>query len=172
MLIKSIENAQSADCSVKDQYTQTCLNRYEQSATQLLNELFDLETEQNNQRLDSLVSTPSIYNFLINLTEQLEAKFDNPELTIEQLATSLAVSERQLYRRFKVLLKTTPGKFLRAYRLEKAFGLIRQGEALGNVAFMVGFSSHSYFSRCFKNKYGMVPSVYFKSLGESSLAEM
>lgn len=164
MLIKSRDKHSSNNHSINDLNTPTYLNVNEYTTTQLLNDLFNLEINKNNFQDDRQISGANNHGLLLNLAEQLEESFEDAELTIEVLAKNLAVSERQLYRKFKDLLNTTPGKFLRTYRLEKAFWLIKQGESLGNIAYMVGFSSHSYFSRCFKEKYGIAPSEYSKTL--------
>ncbi|MCP4413182.1 MAG: helix-turn-helix transcriptional regulator [Gammaproteobacteria bacterium] len=109
-------------------------------------------------------------NFLVKITKQLEQNYTNPDLKVNSLARNIAVSERQIYRIFKELLDTTPSNFLQLYRLEKAFSLMQQGETFGNIAFDVGFSSHSYFTHCFKNKFGQTPSAFMKTLKKERLA--
>jgi len=111
------------------------------------------------------------HRFLVKFTKELEHTFDNPDLKIETIAKNIAVSERQIYRIFKEFLHTTPASFLRLYRLEKAFWLLKNGERFGNVAFDVGFSSHSYFSRCFKEKYGETPTAFVMAISENKQAE-
>lgn len=111
------------------------------------------------------------HSFLVKFTKELEHCFDNPDLKIEMIAKNIAVSERQIYRIFKEFLNITPATFLRLYRLEKAFWLIQKGESFGNIAFDVGFSSHSYFSRCFKEKYGETPSAFILAFAENKTAE-
>ena len=111
------------------------------------------------------------HRFLVKITTELKYTYDNPDLKIEAIAQKIAVSERQIYRIFKELLNITPAIYLRLYRLEKAFCLIMQGESLGNIAFSVGFSSHSYFSRCFREKFGGSPSEYVSAIAENKLAE-
>ena len=117
----------------------------------------------NSQRLDTAINAIiendiDKYCFINKVKKELEQSYKDPEIKIAVIARNIAISERQLYRFFKKYLNITPNKFIMAYRLEKAFNLLIQGESLGNVAFDVGFSSHSYFSRCFKNKYGTAPS--------------
>lgn len=106
------------------------------------------------------------HSFLIKITKELENIYDKPHLKIDTLAKKIAVSERQMYRLFKNVLQVTPAKFLQLYRLEKAFFFISRGEPLGNVAFNVGFSSHSYFSRCFKETFGSTPSEFVNNLSK------
>ena len=75
-------------------------------------------------------------------------------------AKELALSERQLQRKLKVLLNITPSEYLRNYRLSKAAELLRQGRQISLVIDDVGFSSRSYFSKFFKAKYGMTAKEY------------
>ena len=102
--------------------------------------------------------------FLMKLSGQLRKGFDNQQLKIQHIAKSIAISERQLYRHSKSYLNDTPVGYLRRYRLQKALVKMREGEALGNISYEVGFSSHSYFSRCFKQTFGNSPSVFVEQL--------
>lgn len=96
--------------------------------------------------------------FLSRFNAEIEKNLADADLKVEQLAKNLAMSERQLYRKLKGVLSVTPAEHLRNVRLQKSLTLIRQNEAVGNIAFMVGFSSHSYFCKCFKAKFGKTPS--------------
>ncbi|NQZ08417.1 MAG: response regulator [Algicola sp.] len=98
--------------------------------------------------------------FMKRFEAALEQHLDHPDLKVETIAKALAVSQRQLYRKLKGLLNVTPADHLRNFRLKKAMTLIKQGEPIGNIALTVGFTSHSYFSRCFKARYGATPSAF------------
>lgn len=104
--------------------------------------------------------------FIDKLILQVEEHIADPEFKVEQIAKGLAMSQRQLYRKLKGTLNVTPADFLRSYRLEKAIELMRQEVPVSNVAFEVGFSSHSYFCRCFRAKYDMSPSQYIEALAQ------
>ena len=106
-------------------------------------------------------------DFLIKFTKELKGAFENHHLKIEHIAKHIALSERQLYRHSKQYLKLTPGNFLQRYRLEKSINKIKQGNALGNISYEVGFSSHSYFCRCFKEKFGDTPSMFIEYLNHA-----
>lgn len=98
--------------------------------------------------------------FLKRFIEQIETNIENPQLKVAEIAKSLAMTERQLYRKLKGVINVTPSEYLKNYRLDKALSLLKSGEPVGNIAFDVGFSSHSYFSRCFKAKFGKSPSEF------------
>lgn len=90
----------------------------------------------------------------------LEAHYAEETLDVAFLADKLAMSQRQLGRKMKAVLDYTPTELIRVFRLKKAAELLRQGETPGAVAFKVGFSSHSYFSQCFKAQFDCLPSSY------------
>ena len=98
--------------------------------------------------------------FVDKFTKQLEDNIPNPDFRVEHVARKLAMSESQLYRKVKGILGITPADYLRTIRLEKALRLIEKGVPISNVALDVGFTSHSYFTRCFSAKYGFSPSKF------------
>ena len=100
--------------------------------------------------------------FLDKLNEVLETEHGSQELTIPLIASKVAMSERQLFRKLKGSVGMNPTEYLRRFRLEKACGLLAQGVSSSTVALEVGFSSHSYFTRCFSAQYGCAPSEYVK----------
>jgi AraC-like DNA-binding protein len=77
----------------------------------------------------------------------------------EQLAQTVAVSERQLQRMCKEVLDTTPHAFITLIKLEKASQMLHQGDlTVKEVAYAVGFSDPGYFSKVFKKYYNQSPS--------------
>ena len=90
----------------------------------------------------------------------LEQHYQDETFDMGRFAEGMALSKRQLSRKLKTLLDMTPVEILRNYRLRKAAEMLRAGQAPGNVAFSVGFTSHSYFSQCFKAQFGCNPSEY------------
>lgn len=98
--------------------------------------------------------------FIDNLTAILEKQFANHQLKIGQIASEMCMSETQFYRKLKSLLNVTPNAYLRTFRLQKSAKLLVAGQIAGEVAYSVGFSSHAYFSTCFKAYFGLTPSEY------------
>lgn len=101
--------------------------------------------------------------FIQKLEQQISQLYQNAELDIASIAANLAMSERQLQRKVKVLLDTSPALLLRQFRLNKAQELLREGHQVGRIAMDVGFSSQTYFGRCFKEAFGCTPKQYQKS---------
>ncbi len=139
--------------------------------TFLLESLRTLLRNRNQQRehfrRELSVTTPTVapqrvdQKFLADLTAIIEANLDRPELSVDDLARSLGVSQMQLYRKVKALLGTGVTDYLQSIRLTKARQLLLQdGSTIAEVAYRTGFSSPSYFSTIFKSKYQVSPSEY------------
>ena len=62
----------------------------------------------------------------------------------------------------------TPVDYMKTQRLERAAQLLRQGQRIIEVADQVGFTSSSYFAKCFRAKFGVLPKDYLTSLQEAS----
>ena len=85
----------------------------------------------------------------------------DPDLAVADLANAAAMSPRTLRRRLKEATGHTPTQFLKTMRLEAAARLLQQDAGtIAEVAYAVGFNSHSYFSRSFKSHFGVSPSAY------------
>ncbi len=122
--------------------------------------------------LDKLIDTASVEQinkqdvFIEKLNQTLEKQHTDTSTTVNTVAKAMAMSERQLFRKLKSVLGVTPTDYLRRFRLEKACLLLAQGQSAINTAFDSGFSSQSYFSKCFKSEYGYTPSDFQKQLLE------
>lgn len=97
-----------------------------------------------------------------SFTKVMEENFSNPDLDVGKMAQLLFMSERTLYRKVKEILGVSPNEVLLDFRLKKAYVAIQNdpGEVLGNIIKQTGFMTNSYFSRCFKKKYGVLPSDF------------
>jgi signal transduction histidine kinase/DNA-binding response OmpR family regulator len=95
--------------------------------------------------------------FLGKLARVTEARYTDPELSVDCLASALAVSERHLQRKVKALVGLAPAEYLRGYRLQRAHERLRAGERPSDVTHAVGFGSHAYFTACFKAQFGYTP---------------
>jgi len=98
--------------------------------------------------------------FLQKLYEAIDQSIDNPELSVNDVATTLAVSSRTLNRKLASMLGLTTNEVIRNYRLRKAVELLRSGSNVSEAAYQVGFESPSYFGQCFKEVYKATPSEF------------
>ena len=91
----------------------------------------------------------------------IENNYASP-ITIEDIAKSAGISISSCLRLFKVVLGTTPIKYLLKYRLQRICESLENDPetTISNVVFSNGFSDATYFNRCFKKEYGMTPTEY------------
>lgn len=105
--------------------------------------------------------TPEDEKFVDKVTKYVEAHLDDADLSVEQMASDIALSRVQLYRRLVSVTGKTPSEFIRLIRLRHAERLLAESQlTVSEIAYRVGFSSQRYFSKCFKDLYGYMPSQY------------
>ena len=101
--------------------------------------------------------------FMADAMAAVERNMDNELYDVDQLASDVCMSRSTLYRKLVSLTGQKPTEFIRTIRLKKAAQLIREGNySLTDIGYMCGFSSASYFYRCFKKQYGVQPGAYLK----------
>ena len=97
-------------------------------------------------------------DFLIKLDRIIEENIANPELSVAFLAQELAISRSGLFAKAKELSGETPNKLINQARLNTAAKLLTEGKhTIGEICYMTGFSSPSYFSKSFVNQFGVTP---------------
>jgi AraC-like DNA-binding protein len=102
--------------------------------------------------------TPTTSFFISRFKEVIEARLENSELSVEDLAADMNLSRVQLYRKVKSITGSTPVELLRTARLNRAYQLLLTSDrSVSEVAYLVGFTAPSYFTKCFKEEYGMLP---------------
>ncbi len=95
--------------------------------------------------------------FVENLVHVVEQNYANPDFDVNSMAAKMKASNRQLQRKVKALTGRTPVQYVRNFRLEKSLSCLREGIPIGETARIIGFSSHTYFTYCFKVQFGMTP---------------
>ncbi|MCR4852820.1 MAG: substrate-binding domain-containing protein [Prevotella sp.] len=97
-------------------------------------------------------------NFLDHLRQLVQEQMTSSDFGVESLAGEMGLSRVQLYRKVKALTGRTPVDIIRLSRLNRAKALLAKGSRnVSEVAYDVGFSSPSYFTKCFKDEFGMLP---------------
>lgn len=95
----------------------------------------------------------------------LEANWNHTDFDVEAYGQFMAMSKSQLYRKCIALTGVSPNLLLRDFRLEKAKELLKKQQySISQVTFESGFSSASYFTKCFKKKYGLLPIRYVEMM--------
>ena len=96
--------------------------------------------------------------FITRFKEVIEARLTDSDISVEDLAADMNLSRVQLYRKVKNLTGSSPVELLRSARLNRAYQiLLTTDKSVSEVAYDVGFTAPSYFTKCFKEEYGMVP---------------
>lgn len=96
--------------------------------------------------------------FIEKVLNYIKENINNPDLNIELLATQVKLSRSQFYRKIKVLTNQTANEFLRNVRLQKAKQILEnENLSISDVCYKTGFSSPSYFTKCFKSYFEMLP---------------
>ena len=99
--------------------------------------------------------------FLDKAVAAVSAHMLDADYSVDTLASDLCMSRANLHRRMRVVTRQTPTDFIRNQRLERAAQLLRTTSySINEIADLVGFSYASYFSKCFKDKYGVLPKDY------------
>jgi ABC-type sugar transport system substrate-binding protein/DNA-binding response OmpR family regulator/nitrogen-specific signal transduction histidine kinase len=103
--------------------------------------------------------------FLQKLIDLIEKNLSDSELNIEELGQSLGLSRAQLYRKAKSLTNYSPNELLRIIRLKKAYNILSNTDlSISEVTYDVGFTSPSYFAKCFKDYYNESPTDFLKRI--------
>lgn len=115
---------------------------------------------QNNIIIPSEFSTNKMdEEFLQKVINYIETNIEKTELSVDMLAQNMNLSRSQVYRKIKALTDFTANEFIRQIRLKKSLKLLSEGTLnISEIAYRVGFSSQSYFTRSFKEYYGKSPS--------------
>jgi AraC-like DNA-binding protein len=119
---------------------------------------------QNNKK-NFLVLPPQDENLLQLLFSKLEESWQDADFDITEYCHNTAMSQSQLYRKTISLTGLSPNLLLKEFRLEKAKELMRkQHHNIAQITFDSGFTSASYFTKCFKKKFGLLPMAYVELL--------
>ena len=125
---------------------------------QMLSEAFS----KNPLVLANTVATSSVdTDFIVRLQEIIQSNLSDPEFKINDIAEMVHMSRASFYRKIKGVLNMTPNDYLRLERLKTAARLLRDKRYhINEVCYMVGFSSTSYFAKCFQKQFGVLPKKY------------
>ena len=102
-------------------------------------------------------------DFVDRFRSLIETNLGNSELSVEELGEQMGLSRVQLYRKIKALTNYSPVELLRITRLKKASSLLATTDkTISEITYEVGFTSPSYFTKCYKEYFGESPSDFLK----------
>ena len=122
---------------------------------------FDIQTISNN---------PIDQKFLDTLNRIVENNFDNPDFSMIALAGELNLSRSSLYAKFEALTGMKPNEYVMLRKLKKASDFLKNNPSMNisEISDLLGFGSPRYFSRCFKNRFGVSPVDFRRMYRHSS----
>mgnify|MGYP002292008563 FL=1 len=104
--------------------------------------------------------------FVDRFRELIEENLADSELSVEDLGSKMGLSRVQLYRKIKALTNYSPNELVRITRLKKAASLLASSEkTISEITYEVGFTSPSYFTKCYKEYFGESPTDFLKRRG-------
>lgn len=113
---------------------------------------FDIKSLQTNEEL-----------FVNQLLDFIDEVWPHSNLSARDFHKNLGYSKSKLYRTMMIIIGKSPNGFLKDFRLHKALELLdEQTSNISEIAYKTGFSSPTYFSKCFYEVYGIKPSAYLK----------
>jgi signal transduction histidine kinase/DNA-binding response OmpR family regulator len=105
--------------------------------------------------------TPMDERFLQKAIQLVEDNLDNTTFTSEKMSDGIGMSRASLHRKIKAITGQTTSEFIQDFRLRRAAVLIeKKTDTVSQIAYQVGFNDHSYFTKCFKKKFGKVPKEF------------
>lgn len=131
--------------------------------------LLRLQHRQQQLKLDEIQLSPDQIwgkqlddDFLRQAIRLVEENIANSEYSVEQFSSDLCMSHMNAYRKLRTLTGLAPSDFIRDIRLKKAARLVQQHPdiSVAQLAQQVGFKTPSYFTKCFKAKFGVLPKQY------------
>jgi len=119
--------------------------------------------------INSVIETPEdkVYNewmnddFMQKAIEIIEKNLSNTVFGVNELYMGMQMSKSNFYRKLKTITDLSPNELIRFIRLRKSAQLLIEPDlSVNEIAYEVGFNTPSYFTRCFKQQYGIAPSEY------------
>ena len=122
----------------------------------LLRSLFSGNSKEEEKEEEMLGAQDQ--TFVTRLREVIRDNMSDSDFSVERIGEEIGLSRVQLYRKVKALTGQTPVELLRKARLERGRRLIEKTEkSVSEIAYEVGFTSPSYFNKCFKDEFGISP---------------
>lgn len=121
-----------------------------------------LENIAAPQAVEAISPDEKLLSVIIQIIEE---KITDPDLNVAALSEISGFGSKQVYRKIKQLTGKSPVEYIRYIRIQKAAMLLTQNKfTISEVMYMVGFSNHSYFSKCFQREFEKTPRQFLDDL--------
>ncbi len=139
------------------EYLQACIR----NMLDMRRRLFQMFSTTPEATVSDIEASPVDSELLQQMTKIIEDHIDSKELSVNYLAEQLNMSRSGLFAKVKAITDVTPNELIQIVRLKRAAQLLREGKyRVNEVSYMVGFSSPSYFSKCFTKQFGKKPGEF------------
>lgn len=117
--------------------------------------------KEKNVSLEDLAYPSADRQFLQAVIESIEAHLEQSEFDLDQLSKEVNMSKSTLYRKIKSMTGLTPLDFVRNVKMKRACMMLSSHSVtISEVAYAVGFNNPKYFTKCFKEEFGVTPTEY------------
>lgn len=125
------------------------------------------EKEEINNEIDTnklTLLSPYDKELVEKIVKHIKENIEDTTLSVESIAQEIGLSRSTLFKKIKTLTGLAPIELIKSIRIQQAVALIEEGKQnLTQIAYTTGFNDSHYFSKCFKQMYGMTPSEYKKN---------
>lgn len=166
-MLKDLENEiiLKIECHVTEPVDAAELQRRIKNVIEMRNKLAERYHSQSKVKPAEVFVASSEEEFLEKALKVVEDNIENENFSVEDLASKMAMSRVQFHRKIRALTNQPTTHFIRSIRLQRAADLLEKGAGnVTEVAYMVGFNSQSYFTKCFTEQFGQSPSEYQKTV--------
>lgn len=120
----------------------------------------NLLLKSSNDLLENIDITDTDKELINKVNKAIKDNISNNEFTVSMLYQEVGSSESVVFRKMKTLTGLSPNQYIREVRLNRASQMLKKGIRSLEVCYQCGFTDPSYFSACFKKKFGVTPSKY------------
>ncbi|MBO6160597.1 MAG: response regulator [Bacteroidales bacterium] len=150
-----------ADAFIEKPFTIDYLERQVRNVFSRLDRMRDYYTRNPGVEDVSLQGSPSDRAFMERITAIILEHMSEEDFSIDRIADIVGMSRSTLYRKIRGVTQIPPNELIKIVRLKRAAEMLRSGAyRVNEAAFLVGFSSVSYFSTCFHKQFGQSPKEY------------
>jgi AraC-like DNA-binding protein len=119
------------------------------------------EVELSQVRMHYITADHQLMNDMLAVVDR---HIDDSTFDLDKLAEAMNMSKSTLHRKVKTSMGVTPLEFIHNVRLKRACDMLKKGDlTVSEIAYAVGFSTPKYFTKCFKQAFGITPSAYVNS---------
>lgn len=126
--------------------------------------LHDAYSKMPVSQIRSMAQSRRDGEFLDACRKVVVANMSNSGLSVDFLAAEMGLSRTAIFKKLKALTGMTPNDFMKTIRLDEACRMLVEGKySITEIGFVTGFSSSSYFAKCFVKQFGVLPSEYLQN---------